>query len=391
MIKLLAIIEANSVTGPAKNLLTFCANARRHHLAQLPLIETTLTTFLRPTSDKLQNEFIATAIEKDIAVEVIEERFRFDTRVIDELKNVVARCQPDILQTHNVKSHFLLQASGLWRYTPWVAFHHGYTTTDFKMRAYNQLDRWTLRNAHRVITVNQTFARQLERRGAQPQALRVLHNAVEVENFLNLNREAAQRLKNRLGVADEERVMIAIGRLSKEKGHEDLLQAFARLLRMDAKLRAKLVLVGDGAERANLERLAVTLGIKNQVVFAGQVSDVKPFYALADLLVLPSLSEGSPNVLLEAMAARVPVVSTNVGGVPEIATHRKTALLVKARDCQAMAEAIFTLVKDSHLAQALAAAAQAQVMNHHSPTARLRSLLKTYQELAPQPAARPVC
>ncbi len=387
--KILAIIEASSVTGPAKNLLAFCESARQHRFADLPLIETSITTFLRNSPDQIQNEFITRAIENGIAINGITERFRFDTRVIDELKKVVERLQPDIIQTHNVKSHFLMNASGLWRAFPWVAFHHGYTTTDFKMRVYNQFDRWSLRNAHRVVTVSQAFARQLERRGAQTRGLRILHNAVNVESFLNVNHEEAERLKLGFGIAAHEPVMVAIGRLSKEKGQDDLLQACARLFQASRECQAKLLIVGDGVERKNLEQLTTTLGIQERVVFAGQVSNVKPFYAIADLMVLPSHSEGSPNVLLEAMAARVPVISTHVGGVPEIATHQETAWLVNARDPKAMAEAMHALLSRSQLGQKLAAKAHAHVIQHHSPQSRLRTLLEFYQELVPKQVGMP--
>jgi glycosyltransferase involved in cell wall biosynthesis len=383
LIKLLAIIEANSVTGPAKNLLAFCESAR-NHLADLPPITTTIATFLRPPADQSQNEFITAARERGIAVEVIEERFRFDTRVIARLSKVIDSLQPDIIQSHNVKSHFLVKASGRWRHTPWVAFHHGYTTTDFKMRAYNQLDRWSLPDARRVVTMNQDFAKQLAGLGARPENLRILHNAVDAQHISDTDREAVRQLKTQLGIADNQQLVIAIGRLSKEKGHRDLLLAYARLLRANATHRSRLVLVGDGPERENLEQVAMALGIADRVIFSGQVSDVRPFYAMADLMVLPSLSEGSPNVLLEAMAARVPVVSTRVGGVPEIATHQETAWLVNPHDPQALAEAMALLLREANLAQGLAAQAQAHVLNHHSPASRLRALVEMYSELVPE-------
>ncbi|MEW6126323.1 MAG: glycosyltransferase family 4 protein [Acidobacteriota bacterium] len=381
--KLLAIIEAGSITGPAKNLLAFCENARCHAFDNLPRIETTLATFQRAGSANSSNEFIACAQEKSIPIEIIEERFRFDTRIIGDVKKLVNQLQPEVIQTHNVKSHFLVNASGLWRDIPWVIFHHGYTATDFKMQLYNQLDRISIRNAARVVTMNQAFGQHLEAIGAKSASIRILHNAVDVENLTNINQQETENLKTRLGIADNQPVVIAIGRLSKEKGHLDLIRAFARLLELDAQTSARLLIVGDGPERPVLEETANNLGLKARVVFAGQISDVKPFYALADLLVLPSHSEGSPNVLLEAMAARVPAIATAVGGVPEIATHNETAWLVNARDTQAMAQAMRTLLTERAWALQLAENAQQHIIKHHSPDARLRSLLEIYREVVP--------
>lgn len=382
--KLLAIMEAGTVTGPAKNLINFCQSAREHSFSNLPVVDTSITTFRRVSTNEQANAFVEKALDLGIELDVIDERFRFDTRVIHELKKVVERVQPNVIQSHNVKSHFLMRLSGLWREIPWIAFRHGYTTTDWKMRAYNQLDRWSLRKAHRVVTMNRIFAHQLTQTGATVEGMRILHNAVDVEGFLKVSDSEAARLKSKLSIGEEERVIIAIGRLSLEKGHFDLIKAFARLVQAQATLQTKLVIVGEGPERERLEQEIDALQIKEHVRFAGQVSDVKPFYAIADVMVLPSHSEGSPNVLLEAMAAQVPVVATAVGGVPEIATHRENALLVEARNIEALTQAISLLLNDRELAQSLAANGQEQVLRNHSPQSRLRSLLEIYGELAPQ-------
>jgi glycosyltransferase involved in cell wall biosynthesis len=383
LVKLLAIMEAGTVTGPAKNLLYFCQSAKQHGFSDLPYVDTSITTFRRTSANETANIFVEKALDTGIDVDLIDERYRFDTRVVEEFKRIVERKKPELIQTHNVKSHFVMRLSELWRNIPWIAFHHGYTTTDLKMRVYNQLDRWSLRRAHRVVTMNKIFAEQLIKVGAGRPGMRILHNAIDAEGILNVSDSQTIELKNRLGLAEEERVIIAIGRLSLEKGQLDLVRAFARLLQRQANLRTKLVIVGEGPERRRLEQEIDSLGINKQVIFAGQVNEVKPFYAIADVLVLPSHSEGSPNVLLEAMAANVPVVATSVGGVPEIAIHRENALLVKARNSEALAQAIAELLSDRELARNLAASALQRVKENHSPQSRLRTLLEIYRELAP--------
>jgi glycosyltransferase involved in cell wall biosynthesis len=381
LMKLLAIIEAGTVTGPAKNLINFCQSAQEHGFSDLPHIETSIMTFRRASANESTNVFVEKALDSNIDVDLLEERFRFDTRVIEELKRVVEHKRPDVIQTHNVKSHFIMRLSKVWRDIPWIAFHHGYTTTDFKMRAYNQLDRWSLRKAHRVVTMNKIFAKQLVQAGASREGMRILHNAIDVGGILNVNLEEAIKLKNKLSIAEDESVIITIGRLSLEKGQIDLVRAFAKLLKGQANLQTKLVIVGKGPERERIEQEINLLKIKEQVVFAGQVSDVKPFYAIADLMILPSHSEGSPNVLLEAMAANVPVVATSVGGVPEIATHKENALLVEAHNSEDLAQAISQLLNDREFARKLATNAQQRVIKNHSPQSRLRSLLEFYREL----------
>jgi glycosyltransferase involved in cell wall biosynthesis len=104
---------------------------------------------------------------------------------------------------------------------------------------------------------------------------------------------------------------------------------------------------------------------------------------MADLMVLPSHSEGSPNVLLEAMAAGLPIVATRVGGVPEIVCHRQTAILVEPRKPLALANGISLLLSDRSLAEQVSANALRAVLDY-SPLARTRALIKIYNELAPK-------
>jgi glycosyltransferase involved in cell wall biosynthesis len=130
-----------------------------------------------------------------------------------------------------------------------------------------------------------------------------------------------------------------------------------------------------------LEAAAELPGLKERVVFAGQVSDVNSFYAAADVFVLPSHSEGSPHVLLEAMAAEVPVVATSVGGVPEIVEDDVSALLVPSADPTALASAISRVLNDKELARRLTKNAAELITTRYTPENYVRSLVKIYREV----------
>ena len=400
--RVLAIMEASTVTGPAKNLIDFCLRARgfEAEARDFPSIDTSIITFERVGSNDAspefvegrnlilqnsRNPFVTAAREAGVETSVIGERFRFDRRVIRALGRILESKAPDIVQTHNVKSHFLFRLSGPANRRPWIAFHHGYTTTSLTMQAYNQLDRWSLRAADRVVTVSQAFARDLARLGVRQDRIRVLHNSVDASRAASEEiTEAARSLKARMGIASGERIILSVGRLSHEKGHADLIDALDALRGLHAESRARLVIVGDGPERPRLEAAAARLGLADRIVFAGQVHNVRPYYAMADLLALPSHSEGSPNVLLEAMAAKLPVVATRVGGVPEIVTDGESALLVKSGDPRAMAHAMEAALKDDALRSRLALRAYETAVSRHSPEARLRVLLNIYRELIPE-------
>lgn len=124
-----------------------------------------------------------------------------------------------------------------------------------------------------------------------------------------------------------------------------------------------------------------TAGLEKNVALTGHLKDLAPYYETADIVAIPSLSEGSPNVLLEAMAFGVPVVATHVGGIPEIVTHEETALLVPARDPAAMAAAIYRMISDPGIATALAGKAFRKIETDYSPQSRANSLVNIYAEM----------
>jgi glycosyltransferase involved in cell wall biosynthesis len=289
----------------------------------------------------------------------------------------VERQRPDLVVSHSVKSHFLVWRSHLWRDCPWIAFHHGYTTTDRKMRIYNRLDRWSLPVADRLLTVCHAFARELATNTGVPIAkIAVQHNSIRPRPLASP--EGARALRSKLGIAPDESMLLAVGRLSKEKAHLDLLAAFAHLRETDRELKCKLVIVGDGPERETLEAAVKSSGINVDVIFTGQEKDLQPFYAAADVFVLPSHSEGSPNVLLEAMAANVPIVATDVGGVPEIVENNESALLIPPNDPQAMAAAIVSILNDQELARRLTTNSAELIANQFTPERYVRGLVEIY-------------
>ena len=399
------------MTGVAKNMLDFCRwtralNQKLHESPTATTIATSIITFDRGSGSAARaergasqtngsgspvaegespNEFVRVARASGVEVDCIDERFRFDLRVIPALRRIIDERAPDIVLTHNLKSHFLMRLSGLPRRYPWVAYHHGYTTTDIKMRAYNYLNRWSLPAADRVITVCHAFARELEREGVAPERISVQHNSIEVAPPAPPS--AIEAVRARFGIRRGERIVLSVGRFSREKAHVDLVAAFGHLRRIHPEINARLVIVGDGPERRLIEEAVDAHDIRERVVLTGQLSDVNPFYAMADVLALPSHSEGSPYVLLEGMAANLPIVATAVGGVPEIIEDRESGLLVAPRSPQALAEAIGRVLSDPQLARRLTAHASTLVATRYSPEAYVASLAEIYRELLRSAAA----
>jgi glycosyltransferase involved in cell wall biosynthesis len=374
----LAFIEASWVTGPAKNLIQFANHAAQGAKGSRPA-HIAIATFQRSGT---RNQFIHACRQAGVELHIIPERFAFDPRIIPAVRHLIASVKPDIVQTHNVKSHFLMRLTASHKRVKWIAFQHGYTWPDFKMRLYNLLDRISLPEAHHVVTVCLPFASALQKIGVNPQRITVRHNAVEPAKVVSPQR--LSELRRSLGAPHNAIVILTVGRLSREKGHIDLLKAVGLLKRGFAP-EFRVVIVGDGPERRPLEVAAQKLGISRHVIFAGQQADVAPYYAMADLVVLPSHSEGSPNVLLEAIAAGIPVVATEVGGIPEIANNVGNTLLVNKGDVSELANTVSAVARDKRLRQYLARKANACARKYCTET-YCDSLVQLYLHvLAQQP------
>jgi len=373
-IRVLAILEASTITGPAKNLLDFARIAREERFD--PRVEVSIAVFTRAGDSGV---FLDAAAAAGIAVHSIPERARFDRSVLARLRLLAGDLTPDILQTHAVKSHFLLRASGLHGSLPWIAFHHGYTWPDLRAQVYNQLDRWSLRAARRVVTVSIPFREELSQRGVPRERITVLHNAID-PSWAAGARESGGALRAELGIAADRKIVLIVGRLSREKDHLTLLDAIASI-RAQGTIVPHLLMVGEGPERPRIEERIRTLNLAAHVTMTGQALSAQPYYGIADAAVLSSRSEGSPNALLEAMAARVPVVATAVGGVPEMVTDRETALLVSPGDREGIARALSAALTDRGMAESLRSLAHRLVEDRYSPERRARALCGIYGEL----------
>jgi glycosyltransferase involved in cell wall biosynthesis len=374
-LRILAMMEANSVTGPAKNLMGFCRWLRTPEGAKTGL-RVAIATFSRNAGTD-NRAFTDAVRDAGADLYIIGERFRYDPNVSKQIREIAEKSQPDIIQTHNNKSHLLIKLlPQLRRKRLWFAFHHGDVYTDFKQRLFNHVDRVSLRSADRVVTVCQAFMPRLAACGVTPGRTRILHNSAMPVSPVSPTERA--EIRGRLGIGTHEAMVLTIGRLSKEKGHADLLRALQQLRSIDRKW--KLVIVGMGPELDMLRRLARSLSLSERVIFAGSHADVRSFYGTADVFVLPSLSEGSSNVLLEAMAAKTPIAATKAGGNPEIVLHNETGLLAPIGDPQRLAKVIAQLLEAPDLASRFAEAGFARATHEFSVEQYRRRLLGYYAE-----------
>jgi glycosyltransferase involved in cell wall biosynthesis len=375
-IKVLALVEAVVVSGPAKNLLRFGVDCR-------DLVDLSVVTFIRASRENFSefsnNQFITTARSLGIPIHIIRETGPFDRSVLGGLRQVCELQDADIVQTHGLKSHFLVSLITKRR-SRWIAFHHGYTNENLKARFYRVFDRWSLRRCDLVITVCSAFARILAARGVPRERIFVVPNSVntEVGKPDVTQPEATIQIGQ---IPPGERIVIAVGRLSVEKGHRYLIDAVSRVLRDSPQLRFRVLIAGSGPADRKLKQQVSKSGLDQHVTFIGHCYDIKAVFSIADLFVLPSLSEGSPNALLESMAARVPIVATNVGGVSEHVTDGDSALLVPPGDSAALAKAMIQLLSDRSTATKFADTAFERARLNFSTAKHDQHILKIYDRV----------
>lgn len=281
-----------------------------------------------------------------------------------------------ILCTHGYKSNILGRLACMSTGTQQVAFVRGWTAETWRVTLYERLERLALKTAPWVVCVSSRQAEQLApvRRGrTQPV---VVPNAI-LPAF-QPEKSSAPLTRQGAGIPQDDFVFGSVGRLSREKGHRYLLDAFARVCAAKAQANFFLILLGEGRELEALQQQAAELKISDRIKFAGFQRDCGQWMRLIDCLVQPSLTEGTPNSVLEALVEKLPVVATAVGGVPDLITDRKSGLLVPPSDPEAFAEAMLEVYNSPALREQLSQGAQS-VGKSYLPETQRSSLIAVYE------------
>lgn len=240
------------------------------------------------------------------------------------------------------------------------------------------INRWSGPLTDGVICVSEQVRAFAEQQiGLPPQKLTVIPNGIELQRFDRLPSQA--EVRRRFGLPQTSTVMGAIGRPRPVKGYRYLIDAFAQLAPAHPALT--LLLVGNGPERAALTEQARQKGLVDRAFFLDDQTDIPALLPALDLLVAPSLWEGMPMVVLEAMAARLPVVATRVGGTPDVVADGETGLLVAPSDAMQLAQSIERLLVDPGLRQQMGRAGRARAEQNFSIEQNVAQTQALYERL----------
>lgn len=307
----------------------------------------------------------------------VEDRVQVDLKSINEIKGLLRLYNVNVLHTHGFKSDFYGWFLRKVHQMKLITTTHGWNPTNTRERFFFFLDKKILKYFDSIIVVNQWQREHLISKGIAEERLALIHNGIDTNEFkTNGHGETCDRSN----FSKQNDFTIGyIGRLSGEKGIETLLKSMKVLIGRHSNL--KLHIVGEGPLRKHLENYSNSLGLHHSVVFAGLINDIKKVYKHLDLLALPSETEGMPNVVLEALAMEVPVVATNVGGLPEIIKSGSNGILVEPRNVERLTGAIGSLIMDAKLRERFALEGRKTVCEGFSFEQRMRKEEEVYRKL----------
>lgn len=319
-----------------------------------------------------------------LSLTVICEKHHGPLALASRLANVFKQFRPDVVHTHKYKDSILASLVARYMRIPHVVrVVHGMPEPfkgfrNVKMAGYTIADRlvtgWMV---DKVIAVSSDIEQILIRTyGADRVAC--IHNGIDLEMVCATTPRADKRREWHI---DDKAVVIGtVGRLVPVKGHVVLLEAF-RILSQSYQ-NVILLLVGDGPLRVQLESEANRMGLDRSVIFSGHQEQSYDFINMMDFFVLPSLYEGIPMVLLEALALRRPVIATRVGGIPEVVSHGDSGVLVNPTNAGDLAKAMRSLIEDSSKSVVFGVAGRLRVESEFSARLMADRTAWLYQSLS---------
>ncbi|MGD9853395.1 MAG: glycosyltransferase [Planctomycetaceae bacterium] len=321
--------------------------------------------------------------EHAVPVTVLGKRWKFDPLTMSRLRNELQRLAPDVLHTWLFAANaYGRLASG--RRPRWKTVVSERCVDSWKAPWQLWLDRLLIARTDRLVANSHSVADFYRQQGFPDQRSTVICNAIELPGASSIDREA--RLKE-LDIPPDAKLVGHVGRLAKQKRVDDLLWA-AQVLRQ-ADERAYFLVIGDGPDRTRLEQHARNVESAAHVRFLGHRTDAASWLPLLDVFWLGSGFEGMSNSLMEAMAAGVPVVVTDIPPNRELVTHGEHGYLVGVGDGVGFAQFTLRLLRDDALAAKLGAAGRCRMADEFSVDRMVDAHVRLYRQLCANPQAEP--
>ena len=389
--KILRVIARLNMGGPALHVAYLTAGLRERGYD---------TTLVAGSLARGEDSMAFVADGLDVQVIRIDELGREISPLRDlvatfRLARLIRRERPDILHTHTAKAGTVGRVAALLagRRRPPIVVHtfHGHVLQGYfgplRSLFFRLLERWLARGTTALIAVSPQVRDDLVALGVAPaERFVVVRLGIELGERVADGRNGRVESRRYLGIEGDRFTVGWIGRMTAVKRTDDVLVAFKGL--RDKGIDAVLCMVGDGPDRAGLERRAHELGIVRDTLFLGYQEDVAPFYAAFDALVLPSANEGTPVSAIEALAAGRPVVATHVGGVPDVVQEGDDGFLVELGATDDLAERLARLARDPELRERMGRAGREHVLPRYAVARLVDDVDRLYRSLLSAAAER---
>ena len=363
-VKVLQLISSGGYYGAENMLLNLCASQQKAGC------ENSLMLFYNVHAPNV--EFYERARRRGLSVRMVHCQGRADWRAVRQIEECIQEDGIQLLHTHGYKADLYGYVAARRSGKPIVATCHNWVGGTAALGIYNRLDRMALKRFQGLAAVSDSVAQRLLDSGVAAKKIRTIANGIDVGPF-----ERARPLP--VFEFDGNKVVGMVARLDLQKGFEYLLRATRELCAAFPAL--KVVIVGEGPDRQAIESMVQRFGLQSNVILAGQHSHMPEIYAAMDVFVLPSLNEGLPMTILEAMAASRPVVATRVGAIPKVIKDGETGLLVDPGDADGLRNALARLLRDSDLGRRLGSAGHDWVSRNYTSEAMALKYRQMYDEV----------
>jgi len=383
-VKVLRVIARLNVGGPALHVAYLTAGLAERGYD---------TTLVAGTLTRGEESMAAVAEQRGVKVEVVEDLHRDiapwrDARAIIRLARLIRRERPTILHTHTAKAGAVGRIAALLAggARPPIVVHtfHGHVLrgyfNPFVTLGFRTLERWLATMTTALVAVSPEVRDDLVRLGVAPASkFAVIRLGIELGERVGADDDARKETRRMIGLAQDAFVIGWVGRMTAVKRTDDVVRTLRKLV--DRGVDAYLCLVGDGPDREHLERYAHELGVIKRCLFVGYQDDVSRYYNAFDVLILPSVNEGTPVSVIEALAAGRPAVATRVGGVPDVVRDGVDGFLVAPGDADALAERLAELAADPERRARMGAAGRARVLERYAVARLVDDVDRLYREL----------
>jgi len=383
-VKVLRVIARLNVGGPALHVAYLTAGLAPRGYD---------TTLVAGTIARGEESMAFVADAHNVHVETLGDLHREispvrDLRAIVQLAQLIRNERPTILHTHTAKAGAVGRIAALLARgaRPPIVVHtfHGHVLRGYFGRVqtfgFRRLERWLARTSTALVAVSPEVRDDLVALGVAPASkFTVVRLGIDLPRRVENDDVQRREARRQMGLRDEAFVVGWVGRMTAVKRTELVVRALQDLVARN--VDAFVVLVGDGPDRNQLERYAHELGVIKRCLFLGYQEDVARFYDAIDVLVLPSINEGTPVSVIEALAARRPAVATRVGGVPDVVRDGIDGFLVDADDRDALATRLAELAADPELRARMGEAGHARVIERYAVARLVDDVDKLYRSL----------